>query len=111
VTSIERTAYPQFKRLTSARVLHVFFTPTEDEVGVLGDTAYWLEGVAPAKAADSAGEAAAQDIDTLGDPAAAAGGVRAADRHLPHGAGQCSAWPAAPGSRQRTGAVPEAAPD
>jgi Domain of unknown function (DUF4158) len=31
VTSIERTAYPQFKRLTSARVLHVFFTPTEDE--------------------------------------------------------------------------------
>ena len=32
MTSIERTAYPQFKRLTSARVLHVFFTPTEDEV-------------------------------------------------------------------------------
>lgn len=31
MTSIERTAYPQFKRLTSARVLHVFFTPTEDE--------------------------------------------------------------------------------
>ena len=31
VTSIERTAYPQFKRLTSARVLHVFFTPAEDE--------------------------------------------------------------------------------
>jgi len=27
VTSIERTAYPQFMRLTSARVLHVFFTP------------------------------------------------------------------------------------
>jgi hypothetical protein len=32
VTSIERTAYPQFKRLTTARVLHVFFTPVEDEV-------------------------------------------------------------------------------
>ena len=32
MTSIERTAYPQFRRLTSARVLHVFFTPTEDEV-------------------------------------------------------------------------------
>jgi hypothetical protein len=31
VTSIERTAYPQFKRLTSARVLQVFFTPAEDE--------------------------------------------------------------------------------
>ncbi len=30
-TSIERTAYPQFRRLTTARVLHVFFTPTEDE--------------------------------------------------------------------------------
>jgi len=27
VTSIERTAYPEFKRLTTARVLHVFFTP------------------------------------------------------------------------------------
>jgi hypothetical protein len=32
VTSIERTAYPQFRRLTSARVLHVFFTPSDDEV-------------------------------------------------------------------------------
>ncbi|GAA3522330.1 hypothetical protein FHR32_006277 [Streptosporangium album] len=31
MTSIERTAYPQFKRLTSARVLHVFFTPTVEE--------------------------------------------------------------------------------
>ncbi len=32
MTSIERTAYPQFNRLTSARVLHVFFTPAADEV-------------------------------------------------------------------------------
>jgi hypothetical protein len=32
VTSIERTAYPQFKRLTSARVLHVFFTPLPEEI-------------------------------------------------------------------------------
>ena len=32
MTSIERTAFPQFRRLTTARVLHVFFTPTEDEV-------------------------------------------------------------------------------
>jgi hypothetical protein len=32
VTSIERTAYPQFKKLTSARVLHVFFTPTAEEI-------------------------------------------------------------------------------
>jgi hypothetical protein len=32
VTSIERTAYPQFKKLTSARVLHVFFTPTPEEI-------------------------------------------------------------------------------
>lgn len=31
LTSIERTAYPQFRRLTTARVLHVFFTPAEDE--------------------------------------------------------------------------------
>ena len=36
-----------------------------DEVDELGDTAYWLEGVAPAKIADFAGEAAAQDVDTL----------------------------------------------
>ena len=32
MTSIERTAYPQFKRLTSARVLHVFFAPTAEEI-------------------------------------------------------------------------------
>ena len=30
LTSIERTAYPQFRRFTTARVLHVFFTPTDD---------------------------------------------------------------------------------
>ena len=32
MTSIERTAYPRFGRLTSARVLHVFFTPTAEEI-------------------------------------------------------------------------------
>ena len=32
MTSIERTAYPQFRRLTSARVLHVFFTPSAEEI-------------------------------------------------------------------------------
>ena len=32
VTSIECTAYPQFKRLTSARVLHVCFTPAAEEI-------------------------------------------------------------------------------
>ncbi|MBA8953172.1 hypothetical protein HNR61_004822 [Actinomadura namibiensis] len=31
MTSIERTAYPQLKRLTSARTLHVFSTPTAEE--------------------------------------------------------------------------------
>jgi hypothetical protein len=36
-----------------------------DQVDALGDTARWLEGVAPAKVADFAGEAAAQDADTL----------------------------------------------
>jgi hypothetical protein len=36
-----------------------------DEVDEIGDTAYWLEGVAPSKVTDFAGEAAAQDIDTL----------------------------------------------
>jgi hypothetical protein len=39
VTSIERTAYPRFKRLLSARELHVFFTPQPDEVA-------WARGVA-----------------------------------------------------------------
>jgi hypothetical protein len=32
MTSIERTAHPQFKQLTSARVLHVFFTPMAEEI-------------------------------------------------------------------------------
>ena len=36
-----------------------------DQVDELGATAAWLEGVAPGKVADFAGEAAAQDIDTL----------------------------------------------
>ncbi|MFB7512990.1 Tn3 family transposase [Streptomyces sp. NPDC056144] len=31
MTSIERTAYPRFKRLITARELHVFFTPCEEE--------------------------------------------------------------------------------
>jgi Domain of unknown function (DUF4158) len=31
MTSIERTAYPRFKRLITARALHVFFTPGEEE--------------------------------------------------------------------------------
>jgi len=33
MTSIERTAYPQFRRLTSARVRHVYFTPAAEEIG------------------------------------------------------------------------------
>jgi hypothetical protein len=32
VTSIERTAYPRFKRLITAHELHLFFAPTRDEV-------------------------------------------------------------------------------
>jgi hypothetical protein len=36
-----------------------------DEVDGIGDTAYWVEGVAPSKVTDFAGEAAAQDVDTL----------------------------------------------
>ncbi|SCK63109.1 protein of unknown function [Streptomyces sp. AmelKG-E11A] len=32
VTSIERTAYPQFKRLITAHELHLFFSPTRDEL-------------------------------------------------------------------------------
>ncbi|MGW8358320.1 DUF4158 domain-containing protein [Streptomyces wedmorensis] len=31
MTSIERTAYPRFKRLITARELHVFFTPSDEE--------------------------------------------------------------------------------
>lgn len=32
MTSIERTSYPQFKKLTSARMLHLSFTPNADEI-------------------------------------------------------------------------------
>ena len=39
MTSIERTAYPRFKRVPSARELHVFYTPQPDEVA-------WARGVA-----------------------------------------------------------------
>jgi hypothetical protein len=39
VTSIERTAYPRFKRLPSVRELHVFYTPQHGEVA-------WARGVA-----------------------------------------------------------------
>ncbi|MEU0989925.1 hypothetical protein [Streptomyces sp. NPDC005953] len=31
MTSIERTAYPRFKRLITAHELHLFFSPTRDE--------------------------------------------------------------------------------
>jgi hypothetical protein len=33
VASIERTAYPRFKRVVSARELHESFTPLLDEIG------------------------------------------------------------------------------
>jgi hypothetical protein len=36
VTSIEGTAYPRFKRLPSARELHVFYTPQPGEVAWAG---------------------------------------------------------------------------
>jgi hypothetical protein len=32
VASIERTAYPRFRRFLSARELHVFYTPQAEEV-------------------------------------------------------------------------------
>jgi hypothetical protein len=32
VTSIERTAYPRFKRLITAHELHLSFPPSRDEV-------------------------------------------------------------------------------
>jgi hypothetical protein len=32
VTSIEQTAYPRFKRLITAHELHLFFSPTRDEL-------------------------------------------------------------------------------
>ncbi|MGJ3561789.1 hypothetical protein ACR6C2_40250 [Streptomyces sp. INA 01156] len=36
MTSIERTAYPRFKRLMSAREMHVFFTPKREEIDWAG---------------------------------------------------------------------------
>ncbi|WP_322752516.1 hypothetical protein [Frankia sp. Cas3] len=32
MTSIERTAYPRSKRLITAHELHLFFSPTRDEL-------------------------------------------------------------------------------
>ncbi|MEU8889103.1 DUF4158 domain-containing protein [Streptomyces sp. NPDC048442] len=32
VTSIERTAYPRFRRLITTHELHLFFSPTRDEL-------------------------------------------------------------------------------
>ncbi|MFG2680017.1 hypothetical protein [Streptomyces sp. NPDC048392] len=32
MTSIERTAYPRFKPLITAHELHLFFSPTRDEL-------------------------------------------------------------------------------
>ncbi|MCQ4045092.1 hypothetical protein ACFOSC_00600 [Streptantibioticus rubrisoli] len=32
MTAIERTAYPWFKRLITARELHLFFAPSREEV-------------------------------------------------------------------------------
>ncbi|MEU9153183.1 hypothetical protein AB0D59_22120 [Streptomyces sp. NPDC048417] len=32
MTSIERTAYPRFKRLITAHELHLFFSPSRDEL-------------------------------------------------------------------------------
>lgn len=39
MASIERTAYPRFKRFLSARELHVFYTPQPEEIG-------WARGIA-----------------------------------------------------------------
>lgn len=38
MASIERTAYPRFKRVTSARELEESFTPTPEEIA-------WAEGL------------------------------------------------------------------
>jgi len=46
VTSIERTAYPRFKRL----ITHL------DWVDALGDTGMWMDGVAARKVTDFAGK-------------------------------------------------------
>ncbi|WP_222722432.1 DUF4158 domain-containing protein [Actinomadura alba] len=37
VTSIERTAYPRFKRLITAHELYLFFSPTRDELAWASD--------------------------------------------------------------------------
>jgi len=32
MASVERTAYPRFRRFMSARELHVFYTPVAEEI-------------------------------------------------------------------------------
>jgi hypothetical protein len=39
MASIERTAYPRFKRFMSVRELHVFYTPQPDEIVWAGEAA------------------------------------------------------------------------
>jgi hypothetical protein len=38
MTSIERTAYPRFKRLITAHELHLFFSPSREEVQWAADS-------------------------------------------------------------------------
>jgi TnpA family transposase len=53
VASIERTAYPRFKRFLSARELHVFYTPQPEEVtwvrGIAGSDEHLLAGMVQLK--------------------------------------------------------------
>ncbi|QFZ72048.1 hypothetical protein GFH48_01070 [Streptomyces fagopyri] len=39
MASIERTAYPRFTRLVTAHELHLFFSPTRDELTWAADAA------------------------------------------------------------------------
>ncbi len=70
VTSIERTAYPRFKRLITAHELHLFFSPSRDEV----------EWAAARAGCD-------EHLPAQPPPAPDAGGrLRARGRHLLHAA-------------------------
>ncbi len=66
-TSDGRSMFNRLKKPAQRATWSRFKAQAEylDEVDELGDTARWLEGVAPAKVTDFAGEAAAQDVDTL----------------------------------------------
>ncbi len=55
VTSMERTAYPRFQRLITARTLHLFFSPSRDELEWAADATDCEGGIGEGRGHDRRG--------------------------------------------------------